>query len=130
MSPKRQRIFRLIQDGKTYAQIGKIMGINQSNLNSTVYQMRKQGIELKKRSRPLPITPTQNAVLRGYLEKRTVPEIATLLNITCQTVMNHAAEGFKRLGLTTPGIDRIAALRAVLGPETAKPITMDDAFFN
>lgn len=63
-----------------------------------------------------PITPAQRIVLTAYMQNESVPSIAKRLNLTCQTVMNHATSGFIRLGLTEKGVDRIAALRSILEP--------------
>lgn len=129
MSPKRRTVLRLITEGKSYSDICRILEINKSNLHTVIYQMRKQGIVLERREKKNPISFTQKKVLLLYMELMPIPGIANKLQISCQTVMNHATEGFKRLGLNVPGVDRIAALRVALEPKP-KPITMDDPFFN
>lgn len=131
MSPKRRTILRLLAEGKSYPEVCKRLQITAANLNSTVYQMRQSGAMVQKGSQTTrPLSCAQRQIMEAYAQKVPVPEIAARLGITCQTVLNHATQGFKRLGLTTPGIDRIALLRDKLGPHPVPPVTMDDAFFN
>lgn len=118
---------RMLGEGKNYFEISHYLKITQENLHSTIYQMRKKGMVVERRATKFSITPTQREIMYFYMENVPVPEIAKRMRITCQTVLNHASQAFKRLDLTTPGIDRIVALRKMLQP---KPITMDDPFFN
>lgn len=127
MTNKQKIVFQAFRDNKTNLEICKKLGINLSNLYSTCWQMRKKGIVLTRAKKLLPVTPKQMEVLQFYMENVPAREIARRMKINCQTVWNLGANGFKRLGLTTPGVDRIAALRSILRP---KPITMDDPFFN
>lgn len=111
MSKKHKAILLLLGHGKTYLEIAQALKINQTNLCSTIYYMRKKGIIVKKQSpKSLSLSPMQLNVLTGYMTKEPIPDIAKRFGITCQTVMNHASAGFGRLGLTQTGIDRVAAL--------------------
>lgn len=133
MTKKQKTIIDLMEKGREYFEIAEALNINKYNLYSTIYQMRKQGINLEKRAKnPLVLSPAQRKVLTHYVQKVPIPEIAKELGINCQTVMNHASKGFERLGLAHRGQDRIEALRTIL--ESPKPrhinVTMDDPFFN
>lgn len=144
-----QRLILLrLQTGRSYKEIAKALGMQLQSLYNTVWRMKEKGIniakEIKPPRQPRKLTPTQRTVLYFYMTHTPVEEIARKLQISCGTVMNHASEGFKRLGLTTPGVDRIAALRGILEqssgthsastePQRISPsgkITMEDTFFN
>lgn len=127
MSYKQKRILNLLSEGKEYFEICQRLSISKSNLHTTIYQMKKKGVDVKKKKTPSPITPRQRAVLVCYMEQVPITEIAARLGVSCQTVMNYGAEGFKRLGLTTPGVDRVTALHDLLKPPR---VTMDDPEFN
>jgi len=145
MTYKQQTLIKLLEEGKNYFEIGRLMRINQSNVHSTVYQLRKKGVDIKRRYqypaqiRTKALTDSQRTVLSSYAQERSIPEIAKRLGITCQTVMNHASQGFKRLGFTIAGVDRIALLRNHFAKEYEEatkreranaPITMADPAFN
>lgn len=128
MTRKQHTIRKLLSEGKNYYEVCDRLKINQANLYSTLYYMRKKGIVVSKHISKLGLSPQQRKILELYAQMVPVPQIAKAMQLHCQTVMNHAAEGFKRLSLTVPGVDRITALRAIL--ESGLVVTMDDPFFN
>lgn len=141
MTRKQQSIISLLGMGKNYFEIAHALKINLANVHSTVYQLRKKGVDVRRRykyasTHTRPLTPAQRSVLERYAQHTPIPTIAKLLGITCQTVQNHASQGFRRLGFVASGVDRIAQLKAhfaSIGENTEKatlPISMADPFFN
>jgi len=145
MSQKRRAIIHLKERGKSNQEICQLLKINPANLHSTIYQMRRNGMQIPEK-RILQLTPTQRQILQRYAQRIPIAEIARQMGIGCQTVQNHASAGFARLGFTQPGIDRIAKLAEYfakensplvaknatpLGTQTeSAPVTMEDPAFN
>jgi DNA-binding CsgD family transcriptional regulator len=126
MTKKQKAIIDLFADGKTTQEVCKALKISAQNLYMSCWRMRQKGIDPKRQARKLPITERQKTILYLLMGRYRTEQIANLLKIDWRTVENHASQAFKRLGLTVPGVDRIAALKDHLPPLT---VTTDDPFF-
>lgn len=143
MTKHQKAILLQINTGQSYKQICAALGISRQNIYTTCWRLRKKGISTKP---PKPkvylLTPTQHIVLYYYSTETPIMEISKKMKIKPQTIMNHANQGFIRLGLTVPGVNRIEALKSLLNHDDVKeavaeieaarkaPVTMDDPFFN
>lgn len=134
MTYKQQTILKLLDAGKNLYEISSLLRITKDNLYSTIYQMRKKGMNVSLRrvaQKVKRLTPAQRAVLACYAREVSVSDIANSLHITCQTVLNHASEGFKRLGMVSVGRNRIVQLQEYFVElDRISPPTMDDPEFN
>lgn len=122
MKTRRQSVLDLIHQGKNNFEIAFELKITQANVWTVRSQLKRMGFNLitPKQGVPLPLSIKQRTVLYFYSINMQIPEIASKMQITCQTVMNHASEGFKRLGLVKPGQDRIKEIQKYF--ESAKEI--------
>lgn len=153
LSSRELRILRLLANGENYDNIKKTVGITLGNIHATCWLIRKKtGIKQTrdmeecrnylrqlrgtkelppsstsedqdpKLSRP---TPRQMEVLRLLATGKTTPEIAQLLAVCPQSVLNYASLGAKRAGLDCPPWKRTQAIKEWLAqrePELFGPM--------
>lgn len=81
---------------------------------------------------PFHITPAQHRVLQMVAQGHAHKQIAASLHLSPGTVMNHASQACKRLGITAQGYARLKAIQGALmvnGQHKKGVDLMDDPMF-
>lgn len=156
LSPREERVFSLLKQGRTYKQVAKFLNLTLSNLHCICWRIRKKtGCDTKDQAQLRAtttrhtlhrrrVTPAQLEILQLVAEGMTHAQIARALHKQPQTVSTQAADGFRRIGITELGQARRERLRTILGlpptppqfpglhaaPSDPRENTIDDPFFN
>lgn len=117
-----------MERGKTPAAICAELAIAPSTLRVHQRNIRLKAVAPTRTPRAAIITAAQRAVLNLLVQKFSHEKIATHLDISPGTTMNHVTAACRALGITSRGVQRVRDIRMALNLETQK--VMDDPIFS
>jgi putative nucleotidyltransferase with HDIG domain len=76
----------------------RAIGLPPTELRTVLYELPSGGAGMRRGVEPSPLTPKENAALRGLAEGKLYKEIALQLGVTTSTIRSHLHSSYKKLG--------------------------------